>query len=689
MTGNRDLVFEIGTEEIPARFLPDIMEELAGRAAGAFREQRVACREIRAMGTPRRLVLLVSAVAPVQEERTRCVRGPAEKAAFGPDGAPGKAAEGFARSQGVAVEDLEIREHSGLRYLFATVCEERLAVEEVLPDLLVSLAGALPFPKRMRWGSNPFSFVRPIRWVVAMLDADVLPLEIAGVPAGRRTLGHRDRAPQPLDIPEASRYLAVLEEAGVLVDPDRRRKEIREQILVAGQQQGGILEPDPALLDEVNWLVEWPTAFAGRFDPGYLDLPDEAIVALMKDKQKYFPVRAADGFLLPCFVGVRNGPPEGMDTVIQGNQRVLTARLEDARFFYDTDRAVPFAEMGDKLSGIVYQEKLGTYQEKTGRIGRIAEYLTGALGWESRWEEIRACAMACKNDLCSHMVVEYPELQGVMGEYYALHAGISPEAARGIREHYQPRFGGDGLPESAPGIVAALSDKMDALTGITGVGLIPTGSQDPYALRRAAQGITAIVTARGLPLDLGDLVAFSCGLHGDRIAPDTAGTVNDFLRARMVRCLQEKTVSHDVIEAVMAPRSMVFYDVLLRAQALQEFSGDPACGALVEGMTRALNIREKSPGAPFDPALLAEPEEIALARALDRVEDRVASHAAGRRYGELFRELVELKDPIDGFLDQILVMVDDAALCANRLALLDRVAAMVLPVADVRRIAAR
>lgn len=689
MTRNRDLLFEIGTEEIPARFLPDIMDALAGRIAGAFSEQRISHCEIRALGTPRRLALLVSDIAPVQEERTRRVRGPAEKAAFDAEGKPSKAAVGFARSQGLPVDELEIAEHNGLRYVFATVCEDRRAVEEVLPGILTTLTGDLPFPKRMRWGANPFSFVRPIRWLVAMLGAEVLPLEIAGIQAANRTWGHRDLAPQPLALSDVSRYLDVLEGAGVLADPIRRRQVIQTQIQAAARQEGGVLDRDDALLEEVNWLVEWPSAFAGRFDPGYLDLPAEAIVALMKDKQKYFPVRSESGSLLSCFVGVRNGSQEGMDAVIRGNERVLTARLEDARFFYDTDRAVPFAAMGEKLSGIVYQEKLGTYRQKTERIVRIAAYLTEALGWGSRSAEIQECAKGCKNDLCSHMVVEYPELQGIMGGYYAQHAGLSPETARGIREHYLPRFVGDALPVSAPGTVVALADKVDALTGIIGVGLVPTGSQDPYALRRAAQGITAMVIARELPLDLQELVAFSCGLHGERVGPDTAGTVNDFLRARMVRHLQNSTVPHDIVEAVMAPRSMVFYDVFLRALALQEFSAEPAYGALVEGMTRALNIREKSPGAPFDPALMAEEEEYALARALDRVEGRVAHHVAGRRYRDLFQELVALKEPIDGFLDRILVMVDDEALCANRLALLDRVAGMVLPVADVRKINAK
>jgi len=682
----KDLLLEIGTEEIPSRFMPDIMRQLEERSRSLLGEERLSFDSLQVLGTPRRLALLVRGLSGRQEDLHREVKGPSRKAAFDEQGNPTKAALGFCRGQGIDPSALVLRDLDGTEYVFALVSEEGRPAGVVLPDLLERLTLSLSFPKNMRWGSLEQTFVRPIRWLVALHGSDVLDLELAGVRAGRVSRGHRFLGSGSVEIGSPGEYEALMEEAFVVADPDRRRRMIASQLDRLAAGESGVRDDDPDLLEEVVWLVEYPTAFVGSLDPAFLDLPRESIITPMKLQQKYFPLSTAGGSLMPRFLGVRNGDENGLDTVIRGNQKVLSARLEDARFFYTEDLKVPLARMTEKLDRVVFQEKLGTYGEKVKRIGSLAVYLAAELGLEEHSGSVAACAAVSKGDLASQMVYEFPELQGIMGEYYARAQGLGEAVARGIREHYMPRFAGDSLPESPEGICVAIADKMDSIAGIMGAGMKPTGSQDPYALRRAAQGIVSMAVARELNLDFGVLVEEAIRLYGDRISTEVAGDIREFFLQRMRNTLEEAGFTYDLVDAVVDSGSLNFHDTMLRARALRELSREGKFGELVAGVTRAANLSRKSPGAVFRKEMLREPAEKGLHGALEAAEEKVQELMEDQKYLEVLQVVSGLRPDIDRYLEEIMVMVEEEGLRNNRLALLDRVVNLVRPVADLSRI---
>ena len=685
----KDLLLEIGTEEIPSRFMPDIMRQLEERSRSLFSEERLSFESLQVLGTPRRLALLVRGLAGRQEDLNREVKGPSRKAAFDEQGSPTKAVLGFCRGQEIDPSALVLKDLDGTEYVFARVSEEGRSASEVIPDLLQRLVWSLGFPKNMRWGSLEQTFVRPIRWLVALHGSDVMDLELAGVRAGRTSRGHRFLGSGSVEIGSPGEYENLMEESFVVVDPHRRRRMISEQLDELAAGESGVRDDDPDLLEEVVWLVEYPTAFVGSLEPDFLELPREAIITPMKLQQKYFPLSGPDGSLLPRFMGVRNGDKNGLDTVVRGNQKVLSARLEDARFFYTEDLKVPLSRMTEKLDRVVFQEKLGTFGEKVKRIGGLAVFLAGKLGLEEHRDSVAACAAVCKGDLTSQMVYEFPELQGIMGEYYARAQGLGEAVARGIREHYMPRFAGDSLPESPEGICVAIADKMDSIAGIMGAGMKPTGSQDPYALRRAAQGIVSMAVARELNLDFGVLVEEAVRLYGDRISAGVTGDIREFFLQRMRNILEEAGFTYDQVDAVVESGSLNFHDTMLRARALRELSLEGRFGELVTGVTRAANLSRKSPGVLFRKELLREPAEEGLHGALDTAEKKVRELLPDQRYLEVLQVVSGLRPEIDRYLEEIMVMVDDEALRNNRLALLDRVVNLVRPVADLSRIVSR
>ena len=477
----KDLLLEIGTEEVPAHVMPGVLAQLKERAEKAFQENRIAFASVRTLGTPRRMALLVKDLAEKQADVTSENRGPSVKIAFDADGKPTKAAQGFARGQHVAPEDLV--EKDG--YVYAVVHETGKETAELLKTLLPELICALSFPNNMRWGSLEFKFIRPIRWLVALFDSEVIPFEVANVTSGRVSRGHRFLSQGDFSIAKADDYEKDCEAQYIIVDPEKRKAMIRAQIEAVAKENGGRAEITDDLLEEVLYLVEYPTALCGRFEEKYLQLPPEAVITPMRDHQRYFPVKDDAGKLLPLFITVRNGGKEYLETVQHGNERVLRARLADAQFFFDEDRKKSLEEHRDKLKTVVFQQGLGTMYEKTERLAQLADFIADEIGADEKaHKHARRAALLSKADLVTGMVTEFTELQGIMGREYAKLDGECEKVAIAIDEHYMPRFAGDAQPQTTAGRIVSTADKIDTIVGTFHLGKIPTGSQDPFALRR-------------------------------------------------------------------------------------------------------------------------------------------------------------------------------------------------------------
>lgn len=690
----RDLVFEIGTEEIPARFMPGALEQMATLAGQLLEEYRLKYQQVTTYGTPRRLALYISGLAEEQEELVQEIKGPPVKVAFTADGQPTKSALGFARNNGVKVEELVTRKINGGEYVFAVKKEAGRPALEVLPDLLLAVVDGLSFPKPMRWGSLDMRFARPIRWVLALFGEEVVPLELAGLASGRLTYGHRFLAPGPHEVPAAPAYLQVLEKNYVLADQHRRRRLIWEQVTQLAAREGGRVEEDPDLLEEINYLLEYPTALTGRFNPEYLKLPREVVITPMRDHQRYFPVWNDRGELLPLFITVHNGTAAHLDTISRGNERVLAARLADAAFFYREDRKIPLADRVNKLEEIVFQESLGTMLAKTRRIKRLSRMLVQALDLPGELVPVvERTAELAKADLVTSMVYEFPELQGIMGSYYAAHDGEAPEVCQGIRQHYWPRFAGDRLPDSLTGMVVGLADRLDTLVGCFGAGLIPTGSQDPYALRRQAAGLVTMAVELDLQFSLAGVIAAAYEGYteaGIRLAQDLTAVreqLAGFCRQRLEHLLAEKGIRFDVIQACLAAGSDDLAGVFHRARDLNAFREEEGFAALQTAFTRAFNLARKA-GERYvlQPDALKEKVEIDLYRALEKVRQQAEPKLKAGNYLEALKAMTPLREPIDAFFDGVLVMAPEKEVRNNRLALLQEVVDLVFQVADFSRL---
>lgn len=691
-TNGKDFLLEIGVEEMPARFLDPALAELQESAARALAEQRLPYRQVNAYGTPRRLALLVQGLAESQTSLVQEVKGPALKAAFLPDGTPSKAALGFARSQGVNVADLLKKPVGKVEYVFAVKQEEGRPAAEVLAEIAPALIAGLHFPKPMRWGELEIRFARPIRWIVALLDEAVVEFSFAGCAAGRTSAGHRFLAEGPVRLENAAQYIAKMRDAYVLAEQGLRREEIQLQVRELAEAAGGVIETDEELLSEVNNLVEYPTALIGEFSPDYLKLPKEVLVTLMREHQRYFPVTGKDGALLPKFIAVRNGGAEHLDTVRAGNEKVLRARLADADFFFLDDLKTPLADKVKALEKVVFQESLGSVYDKVVRVSALAESLAAALeaGENDRKCVLRAAYLA-KADLVTNMIYEFPELQGIMGREYALRSGEEESVAAAVFEHYLPRFAGDDLPASLPGRILSIADKMDNIVGSFAIGIKPSGSQDPYALRRQALGISNILLAGSLELSLTQLIAaaYQCFEGKVRLKLSLAEVtveIVEFFGQRFRGILEERGFAYDTIEAVLAAGYDNLSDVLLRAEALEELRPNPAFGSLLTAFIRAHNLSKNAETELVDQALLEDPAEIDFYNCLTEVREKAADYLAVKDYRALLASIASLQEPLDRFFNAVMVMVDDEQVRGNRLALLRSLAALVKQVADLSRI---
>jgi len=689
------LAFEIGTEEIPAFDLHRATAQLARLVPDALDAVRIPHGEVTVHTTPRRLVAIVEDVAERTEALTETFRGPSVKIAFDADGNPTKAAVGFARGKGVDVGSLEVREEKGVEHVFATRRVEARDAAELLPEVLEGVIAGIAWPKSCRWGSTSEYFSRPVRWIVAMLDERVVPVRFAGLEAGNLTRGHRFLAPGPHEVPTARALLDVLEAAHVVTSEGARERAIREGVARVEQECGAHAElPEKTLLEVVN-LCEQPTVLAGAFDEEFLQVPEEIIVDAMLMHQRYFPLYDGDGKLTNRFIVVSNGDPACASTIVDGNERVVRARLSDAKFFYEEDLKRPLEAYVERLDEVVFQESLGTMRAKAERITALARHLAADAGLSpADAADAERAAHLAKADLVTSAVVEFTSVQGVMGSYYAAACGEGEKVARAIADHYRPRFAGDELPASAAGRVVAMADKLDTICGLIAVGQGPTGSSDPFALRRSALGILSMLLDEALPLRIGLLRAIDEALSSyarQGVAFDAQvvrDEVADFFVARAKVLLRDEGRAPDAIDAVLAAGVREPVEFVSRVRALDAArEGDPdAFADLATAYARANNLRDASLGAEVDEALLTEVEH-ALSCAVVQAEGRVARALAADDYPSALAELASLRKPVDLFFERVMVMDEDRALRENRLRLLNRFVAVFEGVADFGKMA--
>ena len=707
------LLFEIGTEEIPAKFMPGILKQLKELAAAKMQELRIPFEDITVYGTPRRMAFVVGGVAETQADVVVEAKGPSVKIAY-VSGAPSKAAQGFARGQGVDVKDLVVRDN----YVYAVKHLAGQPVVELLPGLLTDILTSLTFPKTMRWADYDFRFVRPIRWMVALFGDQIIPVEICGVKSGKFSMGHRFMQQSlkaaaesqgllsaalskvgnkvysalagvkgAVEIPSAGDYKKVMYDNFVMVDQDERRALILQQIKDLAAQNGGEAEINEDLLEEVNYLVEWPTALCGKFEEKFLSLPKECIITPMREHQRYFPVLDEDGNLLNKFITVRNGGSEHLDIVTHGNERVLRARLSDAEFFFNEDRATKLEDRLEKLKTVSFQEGLGNMYDKSERLVKMAEMLRFAINTPVDEEELRRCALLCKTDLVTGMVIEFTELQGVMGREYALLDGEKPEVATGIFEHYLPRFAGDALPATTIGRIVGIGDKLDNICATFSRGLAPTGSQDPYALRRQALGVINILLDANYHISLAKIIAGTLYLLD--IKPEETGKlvpqIMEFFKQRLRNLLMDQGIRYDVIDAVFADkRNDDMVDLAVRCKALAAYVEAGNAEPLVQVSVRVSNLCKKiEKEVAISGALFKDESENKLHEVVAAVSKEIIPEIVLYDYAAVLKAGEKVIEPVNTFFDNVMVMDEDENVKNNRLAMLEEVRGIVNAVGDL------
>jgi glycyl-tRNA synthetase beta chain len=705
---SKSLLLEVGTEEIPARFFPKAIEDARGILAEKLAACDIPAETIQPLGTPRRIALLAQGLPERQPERTERILGPSCKAAYDARGEPTRAALGFAKKQGVKVSELSIERTDKGEYVAAQKQTGGAATIELLARILPETIQAIPFPKSMRWGEGDLRFVRPIHWVVALLDGDVVPFSLGQVKSGHTSRGHRFLHHEEAKINSPGDYVEVLANHGVIADPADRWSRIESEIHAWAATVDGVPVRDPELLERVTYLVECPTTVRGSFDRAYLDLPREVLVNAMREHQHYFSIEDTGGKLLPYFVSVLNISPKDHALVVKGNERVLRARLADARFFFEEDRKVSLEARVESLRGVLLHSALGSIHDKVQRLEKLVEALGSLVGADpSTAGAARRAARLCKSDLVTHMVGEFPDLQGVMGREYARRDGEPEAVARAIEEHYRPRFAGGPLPESAPGALLAVAEKLDALTGCFKAGLVPTATQDPYGLRRAALGIIAILLDRKdwrLPVDGALSGAFE--LHGEPKGSGVRGILEQFFRGRLQHHLVAAGHAQDVVEAVLSARlkkkriayargreetfSWDVAGIAARVEVLSSEKRGEDFLSLATTFKRVVNILppDDQIGDYGNLRDLTQPSELRLLEVFNEVNRRSKDLVAGKQYRKFFTELRKLKAPVDAFFENVRVLdADHANLRAQRLGLLKFITDLFYEIADFSKIA--
>lgn len=685
-------LIEIGLEDMPAHVVTPSLRQFAQKAAAYLKDNHLDHGEITTYATPRRLALLIHDVASKQADVDEDVKGPAKKIAQDAAGNWTKAAIGFTRGQGMTVNDITFKTLKGVDYVYLHKAIPGKTAQEILGGLIDVVKG-LTFPTRMKWGSYDFEYIRPLHWLVSLFDGEVVPMSLLDVTAGNTTQGHRFLG-KPVTLPDATAYQQALADQFVIVDPQARKQVIRDQIAALATTNHWTVDLDASLLEEVNNLVEWPTAFAGHFDEQYLAIPEAVLITSMKDNQRYFYARDAQGHMVNAFIGVRNGNSEYLANVIAGNEKVLTARLEDAAFFYAEDQKHSIAADVAKLQTVSFHDKIGTMTEKMARVHVIAAWLADHFGLTAAEKiDLLRASDIYKFDLVTSMVGEFAELQGVMGEQYARLAGETPAVAQAIREHYEPISADGALPASTVGTVLAIADKLDSLMSFFAVDLIPTGSNDPYALRRQAYGVVRMLATHHWSLDMttaqGELAA-ALAAAGKTFGLDFAAHDTDlvaFMRDRIQQYLGEAKIRHDLVDAVSASPRVDAATMIDAASILAKHAADEDFKAVMEALGRVLRITTKNSATagPIDPALFANPSEGTLHTAVDAVQADFAKQPTEANY----QALRGLEPVITSYFTATMIMADDAAVKTNRLRELGRLASLIQQFGDVTQVIAK
>ncbi|OUD12175.1 glycine--tRNA ligase subunit beta [Thioflexithrix psekupsensis] len=684
-----DLLIEIGTEELPPKALERLSEAFASAICEALTQQQLSYTIATPYATPRRLAVLIHGVPEQSPSQVIEKRGPALQAAYNAQGQPTPAAVGFARSCGVEVSDLARLETDKGSWLVYRATREGAPTRDLIPDFVQQALAALPIPKRMRWADFDYEFVRPVRWIVLLFGTEVIHAEIMGVRSDRITHGHRFHAPQPIVLNSPKEYASRLETEGYVIPLfSVRQKNIENLVKQTAETAGGFPIIDPDLLKEVASLVEWPVPVLGHFDPQFLQVPAEALIATMKGNQKCFHLVDEHGKLLPYFIAISNLASKNPEAVRLGNERVIRPRLSDAAFFWTQDKATSLNTRRESLKQVVFQNKLGTLYEKSQRVGQLTAVIAQSLGADGALGQ-RAGELG-KCDLITAMVGEFPELQGIMGEYYARHDGEAEAVAVALREQYLPRFWGDQLPETALGQALSLAEKIDTLCGIFGIGQPPTGDKDPFALRRAALGILRILIEKALPLDMMDLLKAAISHYpNELLLEETAHQAFDFISERLRGYCVDRGIHQDSVEAVICNQPTQPFDAYQRMLAVDQFRALPEAVSLAAANKRIFNLLKKTDNAVFtaiNPALFQEKAEQALYDQWQQSQPKVVALINAGDYPAALQHLAILKEPVDAFFEQVMVMADDVAIRNNRLALLHGISAQFLRIADISKL---
>ncbi len=687
MNNGKPFLVEIGTEELPPKSLKKLATTLQQELVGQLTNHKLIddSAHTRVYATPRRLAVFVDQVAEKQADQLIERKGPALNQAYDDQGRPTQAAIGFAKSVGLEIDQLQTQKTDKGEWLYCQINQPGNTARELLPACVENSLKALPIPKRMRWGNSQAEFVRPVKWLVLLLGSEVIEAEILSVKADRYTHGHRFHAVRKLRLRDAAEYESLLEQEGlVIADFDKRRQQILEDINRLTADKEALVLLDESLLNEVTGLVELPIVLMGNIDQAFMELPQEVLISSMQDHQKYFAIADQNGIMLPHFIMVSNIRSKDENSVIAGNEKVLRARLSDAQFFWNTDRKTALIDRKPMLANVLFQQKLGSLADKSDRVSKLAGELAGVFGLDNK-EIVRAAELS-KLDLVTDMVGEFPELQGVMGKYYAIHDGEPETIAQAIEQHYWPRFAGDQIPTDDIGKVLAIADKLDTICGLFAIGQAPTGDSDPFALRRCALGILRILIEGELDLDLNKAISAALAGFGSLdINQDTGEAIYNFIFERLKTLYQSKGFDTRLYQAVMEVRPASPLDFDQRLKAVAQFAELDSAESLIEANKRITNILQKADfkTADVDIEILEEAEEKTLFKQLEQITNKVSSLLKNNHYSDLLVLLAELKQPIDDFFDHVMVMDEDLAKRQNRIALLNRVRQLFHQVADV------
>lgn len=684
---NNYLLLEIGVEELPSRFGQTTLDQIENNLSKLLKEERINFDNIEKYATPRRLTFVIKNLADKATDLEEEVKGPAKKIAVDADGNFTKPALGFMKSKGLDTENVYFKQLGNAEYLFGTIKQEGKHTSEVLKTIVPEAIKNVTFPKAMRWGGKNMRFARPIRWMVALLNNEVLDIDLEGIKSSNITRGHRFLGEKEFEVNSVEEYFEKLDKNFVVLDQHKRKEMIRKQAIEVAKSLGGEVELDEDLLEEITFLVEYPTAFYGEFDEEYVKLPKEVVTTPMKEHQRYFPV-LKDGKLLPNFIAVRNGDSNRIDLVKAGNEKVLRARLADALFFYHEDTKKPLESFVDKLQTVVFQAKLGTVYDKTLRIEKLSQVILNELNMTESKENTLRAAKLCKADLVTNMVFEFTELQGIMGRDYAQVSGENEEVCQGIFEHYLPRFAGDILPETNTGIALSIADKLDSIAGFFAIGIKPSGSQDPYALRRQALGILSILLDRKLSVNLNNLINAALDNYSNLEfnKEEVASQIVEFFVERVKNLFKDLGIRYDVIDAVLNNNLDDISDIHTRALELNRWLQKDELVEMLTAFNRVATLAEKATTDIVKEDLLKEDAEIKLYNGFKEIKSNVESLLLDKKYNEALDAFATLRPLVDNLFDNVMVMDKDEAIKENRLGLLKQIYSTMLTICDLSKI---